>query len=175
MAPHTSCLPLRASSSSVDIFLSHSAFVLIYRSLSVYAGEHYSCELLSYLQAATRIFHLPLGMAPSRRSQTGSWTSAEIPSGQDVSTVASLFQHDKRDADFPLMYRLNDQHPLRPSGFTASNYPTAHRDRFYDYVVTMKKEDDFMKRWQELGEKQETPNDHITSNQQMGMLFSLSC
>lgn len=110
----------------------------------------------------------------SSRSQAGDWRSVHIPSGQDTFAAADLFQHSKRDSGFPLMYRLHGQHPLRPSTFTAGNYPRVGRDRFYDYVVMIRKEADFMKQWQEIGDEQDTPNDNIASNRRMGMFSPFS-
>ena len=106
-----------------------------------------------------------LTMVSSWRSQAGDWKHKEIPSGLSQSIKADCFQHAKCDKNFPQMYRLLGQHPLRPSTFTAKNYPSSGRDTFYDYVVMIKKEADFMKKWQDIGEEQETPKDNIASNQ----------
>ena len=104
-------------------------------------------------------------MVSSQRSQAGDWKREEIPSGLSQSVKVDCFQHAKHDKNFPQMYQLLGQHPLRPSMFTAKNYPSSGRDTFYDYVVMIKKEADFMKKWQDIGEEQETPKDDIASNQ----------
>ena len=118
-----------------------------------------------YQGYAARLPSSSLTMVSSRRLQAGDWKCKEIPSGLSRSVKADCFQHAKRDENFPQMYRLLGQHPLHPSMFTAKNYPSSGRDTFYDYIVMIKKEANFIKKWQDIGEEQETPKDDITSNQ----------
>jgi hypothetical protein len=78
-----------------------------------------------------------------------------------------LFSHPARK-EFPKIYRLYGQHPLRPSQFTRDRYPLCAQSGFKDYVVAIHKEFSFMKDWQALGEETATPSNDVASNLENG-------
>jgi len=96
------------------------------------------------------------------------WESSPLETN-DIPQPASLFNHPKRGEKFPPLYLLNEQHPLRPQGFVSST-----KTSFKDYVVAIQKTSDFMKDWQEVGLKTETPVDDVSSNLDNGMFPMIS-
>ncbi len=81
---------------------------------------------------------------------------------------ARRFCHPRRGSGFPDLYLLQDPHPLRPANFTNDNHPTCSRP-FRDYVVTIHKTSEFMKRWDKTGSKTATPSDDVSANLESGM------
>jgi hypothetical protein len=80
------------------------------------------------------------------------------------------FSHPKRNEKFPILHCLKKPHPLRPTNFTAANYPHSGRERFIDYVLPIYKNKEFMTAWRAVGEGTATPPaDEITSNEEQGM------
>lgn len=106
-------------------------------------------------------------MPSHHSSHSGRWELQKLPSGEGGPVDARRFIHPERDPNFPAMYRLQNPHPLRPATFVPENCNSA-RPEFYDYVMTVRKEASFMKKWQEMGEQQETPRDDIAANKLRG-------
>lgn len=97
------------------------------------------------------------------------WQPSTLPTN-DGSQPALLFQHPLRDAGFPNFYLLPETHPLRPPNFLPS--PTSNRTSFKDYVVTIRKDLEFMERWQETGANTSTPSGDISLNLKNGVSLS---
>ncbi len=92
------------------------------------------------------------------------WEEKSLETDNGGTQMAFLFVHVKRETDFPELYLLVGQHPLRPPHLTP---PTSQP--FKDYVLTVRKTSEFMESWHEVGSSTATPTDDVTSNLENGV------
>ena len=78
------------------------------------------------------------------------------------------YAHDNREPGFPPIHLLTAPHPLRPEGFTKEN-PRYSETHFRDFVVPIRKNVEFMKHWQGVGENTDTPSNNSSVNCGQGM------
>jgi hypothetical protein len=96
------------------------------------------------------------------------WTSTFLETDKDPQNVLK-FTHPAREASFPDLYQLIGHHPLRPPEFTSDHFLQCPRESFRDYIVTIRKDKDFMKAWQETGENAPKPTADVDLNIDNGM------
>ena len=97
--------------------------------------------------SARQYSHLQLHLLVSSSSMSPSeqlWTPASLKTDKGRENVLK-FTHPAREASFPDLYQLIGHHPLRPAEFTSAHFPQCTRGHFRDYVVTIRKDTDFMK------------------------------
>ena len=109
-------------------------------------------------------------MPPGLDVRPGQWKPTTLETN-GAPQEAKLFDHPGRQ-DFPDFYCLDEQHPLRPPGFTAEKYPLSKRKRFYDYVLAIHMTPEFMRGWHEVGQKTNTPASVTSVNFTDGMRSS---
>ena len=84
---------------------------------------------------------------------------------------ARQFVRPERYPGFPNMFLLLEPHPLRPLFLTPANHPRASQS-FRDYVLTVHKDEIFMKQWNEAGLEATTPLGNVSTNMGNGMYIS---
>lgn len=111
-------------------------------------------------------------MLPCRSDQAcpalGHWKPAQLETANGFQQ-AQLFERPESDKGFPDVYLLQEQHQLRPEGFTATNYHRCGRHRFDDYVMAIRKDLNFMRLWDAAGKRTNTPSSDVFSNLENGM------
>ena len=103
-----------------------------------------------------------------RRRTPEHWEPSLLPTNDGLQQ-ALLFRHPLREKEFPDVYLLAEPHPLRPLDFSPG--PLSTRTEFKDYVVTVRKDLEFMESWQETGANTGTPCGDISLNLKNGMLL----